>query len=498
MVPEELVNFFLTKTQMQKLRILNELLLNNISSSFLKQAFNLSNRQLKNIIDDLNMDMEGISSIKESEGIVNFKEEIDHSKYIELVNSCRISYVSSSSLFQVMLFALEKRSFSILQAASDLSYSESYVYKLINKLKKFFLKLNADFKIKKKNETILQLEGCESAIRMFHYLCVSVATRGTGWSFTTIGEEYIADIRLYLNSVRYNKLSPNGKNKVNFILAVTKLALKNGKKIIPLDKDVIALGEIINKENTLLLNYLKGEKFGKTNELHNELVHLCFFLNHFVDELRRKVEKVTVGEEIYHFKKNKIVKSATHILDNLREKFSLTNETYNLLLYHVSNRIVFIHYLNFYKFMPLYKVPPLITGKAIYIEKKVKEGLHAYKNESSFSKLTYSISQLLLGYMSLLHPIKNKVYIEFFHRPEYKSIIENAIEHSYNSEVLQVTENYSESDIIISDTGGHDNKHYFYFDDVFSQNSWYALGSFLNKMVSEQISESNFINPLRN
>lgn len=81
-----------------------------------------------------------------------------------LTNSIREKYLSESSLFQVLLFVLEKRYFSISMMAKELSYSESYAYKLYNKLKKFLCFMNTGINLTKKNDVLIQLTGNESTI----------------------------------------------------------------------------------------------------------------------------------------------------------------------------------------------------------------------------------------------------------------------------------------------------------------------------------------------
>ncbi|EGO6704993.1 hypothetical protein GP420_002291 [Enterococcus faecalis] len=498
MIPDELASMFLTKVQLQKLKILSKMQYEKVDLLSLQNEIDGSKRQVKDIIKDINEDIEGDVSIEITEGIIKFNKKIEHSEYIEIVNNCRILYVVSSSFFQLMLFVLEKRSFSIVQAAQNLSYSESYVYKLVNKLRGFFKQLDAGFQLDKKNETTIQLVGCESTIRLFHYLSVSTATKGNHWAFNTINEEEILNIQKYLNSDRYERLSPIGKNKANFILAVYESAFKNKRKISLVDKDLINLGETINKEKeiTLLLNYLKEERMGTNRKLHSELIHLAFFANHFIEELRIKKEKIIIGEKIYRLKRNNIVKSCVKILDNILKKISIESDVYYLLLYNLCNRVVVINHLCLYKFMPLYNVPPLGTDLEYFVENCVKSGLSDYRNNPSFSKLKYNLTQVIIGYLVLIVPTPKKIFVEFFHRPAYKSIIENAIEHNYNNDALQITDDYSEADVIISDTGGYENKQYFYFKDVFDQNSWYELGFYLNQIISKQITENNYLDSL--
>ena len=63
----------------------------------------------------------------------------------------------------------------------------------------------------------------------------------------------------------------------------------------------------------------------------------------------------------------------------------------------------------------------------------------------------------------------------------------------YNANSLQVTDNYTEANIVVSDTGGYDKKYYFHFKDVFDQAAWTELGAYLNQLVSNRIIENHHL-----
>ncbi|MGG5336357.1 helix-turn-helix domain-containing protein [Enterococcus sp. AZ154] len=496
MIPTELADFFLTKSQLQKLYILKQLETKIVPFSELEEQLNISKRKIKEFVSSLSEEILSdpnnypftITMDKEK---IHFSKNIEASEYVKLTNDFRGKYLSESSLFQVLLFVLEKRVFSVLNMANELSYSESYAYKLFGKLKQFLYFMDLGIHITKKNETLVHLTGDESSIRILHYLVISVASKGNHWLFKTITEKEILSTQAYIKSERYEKLSPIGKSRVNYILAVYELALKNGYKLSEMDKEVIALGDAINKEKeiNIYLKYLQKEVVGNEVQLHEELIHLAFFINYFTQEIRTDKEKIALGNYLYSLKYNSIVKDCIKVLNMIVERYNLPKDSYFLLLYSLCNRLVVIHYLGLFKFMPLYKVPPIIGQVKSYVENCLDTGLDSYKKSPSFNKIKYSFTQIITGYLLLLLPAQQKVYVEFFHRPEYKSIVENAIKHNYNDEVINITNDYSKADIIISDTYGYDTSKFFYFKDVFDQDSWEELGLYLNQVISKELIE---------
>lgn len=498
MIPDELARLFLSRTQLQKLTILKELTSGITTFNRLEEKLELSKRKTKEGVISLSRELEEkkaeyVHTLFIDKERIQFSKKLKDSEFVTLTNRIREQYLSESSLFQTLLFVFEKREFSIFMMSKELSYSESYAYKLYNKLKNFFNFMNAGIQLTKKSEVLIQLTGNESTIRILHYLAVSVVSKGNCWPFKTITQEEIAAIQSYINSRRYDRLSPIGKNRVNSILAVYELALKNGYKLSELDDEVVKLAETINKEKEidLYLKYLKKENKSNEIQLQEELIHLAFVINYFTQEIRADEEKQDIGKNLCSMTSNFIVKECIGLLDEITKRYHIAEGSYHILLYSLCNRLVVIHYLGLYNFMPLYNVPPLLGKIECFVENCVDRSLNSYKEEPSFEKLKYNMTQVITGYLILIFPIRKKIYVEFFHRPEYKSIIENAIRHNYNQEVLQITNNYQKSDIVISDTYGYDKKKFFYFNDVFDQDTWEKLGLYLNQTISNEIIEMN-------
>ena len=339
LIPDELATLFLSKTQLQKLIILKELESGMATFDNLEKQLGISKRKVKESTTSLLEEMQTYESQQQitlliNKEIIQFENKPRDADYIKLINDFRGKYLTESSLYQVLLFVLEQRVFSIVRMANDLSYSESYAYKLFGKLKHFFQYMNCGIQLIKVNERLIQLAGDESTVRIFHYLALSVASKGNNWLFKTITQKEILTVQSYINSKRYEKLSPIGKNRVNYIVAVYELSLKKGHRLSELDREVIELGEAINKEKeiNLYLNYLKEEIVDSEMYLSEELIHLAFVINYFTQEIRSDEEKQVLGKALYALKNNFIVNTCIQLLDKVNKRYKLPKESYNWLL----------------------------------------------------------------------------------------------------------------------------------------------------------------------
>ncbi|MFG5501986.1 hypothetical protein ACFJYO_16485, partial [Enterococcus faecalis] len=78
---------------------------------------------------------------------------------------------------------------------------------------------------------------------------------------------------------------------------------------------------------------------------------LAFILNYFTRELRTKNEKIVLGKELVNNNRNKIINPCVLLINQICEKYTLTEDSYFLLVYSICNHFIVIHYLKLYKFM---------------------------------------------------------------------------------------------------------------------------------------------------
>ncbi|EGO6697933.1 hypothetical protein GP419_002620 [Enterococcus faecalis] len=497
MLPEEICNLFLTKIQVQKLTIIYEMHSNKLQLFEIETFLDEPRKKIKRVAESLKLDISEYSRKKKKKcSLIIEKEKIYFSpdicdeEFVNLKSFLQEEYLQASGAYRGLLYILEKRCFSIIKLAKHLSYSESYTYKIMKKIKEFLIVMDLDIFISKKNETILQLIGDEVSIRLLHYLTIHYVSVNETWWFQTIHKHQIDAEYSFLNSNRMKKLSKSNLQRVHIILAINELAIKKGCLSKDLPSSVIHLGKIINKEKELsrYLKDLNKKRSGKTNKLHEEVLQFASILNYFTQELRTKEEKINIGKEIVSNEGNEIAKPCLSLLNQICKKYEISKDIYYILVYQLCNRLIVIHYLNYFKFMKFDKRQVLKGETEKYIESIVKESLGKYCSEESYQKLLLSFTQVVISYLTLSSVASLKIYIEFHRSPEYKVIIENILAHNYRKQVLRIVDDYKEADIVISDTFvPGDKEKFFYFQDVFDSTAWYNLGTYLNEIIQKSL-----------
>lgn len=485
MIPDNFLTLFFTNVQYQKLIFFYELYQREIHYFEIENKLDESKRKVKRIVDSLKLDIDEYSyeynlnlqlySTKEK---FYFSRSVSDEEYIHLKNYLQEKYLQTSGIYKSVLFVLERRRFSLLKLTNYLSYSESYVYKLLKKMNEFFENIHLGISISKDVDSKYVLVGEEKKIRMLHYFLLNIALAENDWRFQTIQEHQIELIHNSIKSDRINVLSPSNLKRVSILVAIHELAIKNGNRLPLLHSDLKDVGRIMNKEKEMAL-YLDNQykrKLGETFFLRNEIIQLSFILNYFSPELRTQKEKISIGKELLHNKSNKIILCCVNLIREIQIKYSIRKDLQCLLLYSLCNQVVVIHYLGLHEFLELQKSVKQRNKLEREIERLVNKCFKEYRDEPPFLSLSESIIQLVSSYTLLCNNSTLNVYIEFQHRPEYKVIVENAIRQNYNYKTLNVVEDYIKADIVVADTYINNyKKDFFYFRNVFDKESWIKL-----------------------
>ncbi|MBK3674038.1 helix-turn-helix domain-containing protein [Listeria monocytogenes] len=492
MFTNELMSFFLTQNQIKKLGILIKI---RDGKSVTLNSGNKSKRQTRELINSLLKEVNDFfqqnsyhTRLEKNDSIFLFSPTIEDDLFVELLNNIREGYITNSSFFQALTYSLENREFSLNEMALELSYSESYVYKLLTKLQTFFNLLKIDVEVQKFESTV-KLIGDESYIRMLNYFSVLLVFRENTWPFKNITEKKIITLQKYLNSNKYDRLSPNNKKRTSYVLAIYELALGKGARVNVLEQEIIDLGLFMNKEKniSLYLNHLKEEYLGSREQFNQEIAHLYFFATYFIPELLSNNEKEELGKNVYSLKENSVVRSATLLIDCIKKKFDIPEDIYFQLIFCICSRFIVIHYLGLYKFMKPEK-NEVSSETEKFIEESIDICFKQIQSSDSFSMLKFNLIQVISSYIILTVNVSQKVYVEFFHRPAYKTIIENSLKINHDEKTIKIVDNYYQADIVISDVRPKDeNKTYFYFKDIFDQDSWKNLSSFISHSIKEKV-----------
>lgn len=489
MISDEILSLLFTKTQFQKLVIFYELYSREIHYSEIEERLGDSKRGVRRAVESLTLDIEEFNveknitlQILSNKEKLFFSSPINDDEYINLKNFLQEKYLQTSGLYNSLLYVLERRKFSLISLTNFLSYSESYVYKLMKKINKFFEMINLGIKISKGIESKYIIEGDEGTIRMLHYFLINIALTENTWKFRTIDEKQINLINSAVKSERTDYLSPSNIKRVYIMIAIHEIAIKGGNRIQALPDSLRDIGRIMNKEREIstYINNQHQRKLGNADYLQNEIVRLAFILNYFSQELRTKQEKICIGKELFDNKKNSIVNPCIKLLEDLMKSYNFEKDLYYSLLYSLCNRLVVIHYLGVFKFLTLNDSPIKFENIEKNVQNLIEKHLKDYKEEASFPYICQSFKQLLLSYIKLSKDSALNIYIEIQNRPEYKVILENELKLNYNNKILKIVEDFSEADVVVADTHIQTNSKFFYFRDIYDQESWLSLTKFID------------------
>ncbi|WP_431734235.1 helix-turn-helix domain-containing protein, partial [Lactococcus garvieae] len=122
---------------------------------------------------------------------------------------------------------LENRNFTIKSIAKDIFYSESYIYKLISKIKILFSSLNLNIFLNKSVDNYI-LTGDELSIRYVHYFSI---IRGNNFlSNETITSE-VTDSFFHNHNSTIQSLSPAETARINCYSNIFSISINNHKYI---------------------------------------------------------------------------------------------------------------------------------------------------------------------------------------------------------------------------------------------------------------------------
>lgn len=494
-ITEEIVNLIFTKKQIQKLKVLSLLKKRYFTIDILRDSLNISNRNARLLIKEFSEEVNSFfrQSKMETRLIVNngfyyFRGKGGDTLYLN--DYLRHKYAKDSPVYTLFLFVLEKRKFKIFEVSELLIYSESHSYKILDKVSKILEELNLGIKLTKGSGNMYSIDGDESCIRLLHFFSIIRVIRGNDWPFLDLKFDDIISIQKYLNQEKFKKLSLNNRMRFNYLIAIYENALKQNRHISKLSKEIIEIGNLVNREQkpVYLKVYLSKQR-GSTNIFDDELIHLSFIVNYQIQELRSRQEKVEIGKAILKLEQNKIIKQTLKIVNEVEQIIHKLEEyDYYELVYGICGRIITIHHLGYFKFQKNISIPDFTGETEKNIQRIIYHSLAEYHKSESYSYLNFSILQYIIGYTAPSVDFKQKVYLEFYFKQEYKSILQNFISKIYDRNVIEIVENYYDADIVISDIfSKRDNVKFFYIDDIFNTSKWNELGQFINDSLHQEI-----------
>ncbi|HGS8668297.1 TPA: helix-turn-helix domain-containing protein [Enterococcus faecalis] len=474
---DKLKSLVFSQTQLKCLILVYNLYPKGKQMNELENLCQVSKNELKRILITLDEEAKNLHSFDKIKNVivvkdkfVSFNSEINEATYTMLPMQLRKKYLLSSSVYKALLFALEQRYFCLQELADHLFYSDSYTYKIIKKLKKFFYYLETDLRLVKVNKSDLYIEGSESSKIIFHYLLVMLVSHGNDWVFQDSEKEVLLSYQPKKTLDSLELLSDCNRDKILNILAIYKITSHVNEPLLYLSKNIIEIGELMDNDGEF--PFCINQTVDVFNDDRN--IHFLFMVHYFIQELRDRNQKILVGKNYMTLEENEIIQTCMYFLEDIKRNFSISQDCYYELLYTLCKRLVVVHHLGLHQFMFERHTVEFKGVVDRRVEVLFDKYFYSYQNERSYAKLKYSLIPLVTSYVKLAVEQPLKIYVEFQHHSEDRMIVVNALKHRYSTKILEIVESYELADIIISDTPSTSfkGKTYFLIRHALSPHTW--------------------------
>lgn len=490
-----MIEYYINPKEQQKLNLFKRILYSDQGRvpKDLMDFFDLKNetyrRYIKELQDDLKFLFKNQVILKENSKKklqIFIKTDITINYIITVL---RLDYVKKSSLYITVFALLKKRYFSISEIAYDLNFSEPTIYKNLTQIKQLLQPFEAEFNLK----TGYNFDGNELGVRYFLYL--------TYWNFFNIVYETpfsdnfpieFIDIDYLINSFKIKKtLSKTQRTRLTMMLGITSYRLVYYKRKYKMSHSF---------KQDIMLFYsgdpcLNLEKFNVCPKtIEDESILLSFLARGLISDIDSFEEKERIVQK-YQASNLSIAKDIERFLELFKTylafdyKYRDYIESYYLLLFTYINE----KHIKF-------KVDQFLTVA-------LDRSLDSFKSKKEYLKILPKLEELLLQlplnfpinslekekFISLLYIIYEMnrytkpvpIYIMHTSGIINTAYVKSILLQFFNEHLITFCDDIEEADIIISDAheSSSTSKKSFYFENVFNQETWTSLISFISSYL---------------
>ncbi|CAK20201.1 helix-turn-helix domain-containing protein [Listeria welshimeri] len=389
----------------------------------------------------------------------------------------KLQLLKKNTLFNYSILLLTRTSLDQTEVTEELFISISYLNKLTHTLNKFFTTFNFTISVVKGQYS---LTGNEMNIRLFSYLFLQDSFQDIEWPFNNISLESIRENVPEEILIDSHKRS-NTKNRSLYILyAILQTRVQNQNYVVqPTNKLIQALFKMV-KENLDIALIFQQDRLGflEKKVKNTEIDYFNFLSRIFISDIIPKTDKINLGR-IFAKENHPYCILSIDILktSSVLVKDQTSEDDYCLFHYYITlfNTFYFLVGDTLDSFTSLF-IPPLsyhshVQNDYMSTIKAILASLTITENHKKFlSNLLYTLytSEMTSEVMIYLQ-ISKDFTASFF--------IENRLSNLFNSEQIMITDNYSLSDVVITDTLERtaSNKKIFYLDSIDNENRWKEL-----------------------
>ncbi|GEU13490.1 aspartate aminotransferase [Bacillus anthracis] len=451
------------------------------STSEISHELELPKRTVRETLSTINTHFEEHQMLKgfiliKKNGSVQIQSAY-RTKSLDAAYNLKLQLLKKNTLFNYTILLLTRTSLDQKEVIEELFISTSYLNKLTLALNEFFSPFNFTIAIV---EGQYSLVGNEMNIRLFSFLFLQDSFQDIEWPFKNISLESIRDNVPEELLIDSHKRS-NTKSRALYILyAILQTRIKNQNYVIQPTNKLIQTLFIIVQENFDVSLIFQQDKFGSLEKdvKKTEIDYFNFLSRIFISDIIPKKDKINLGRTFS--KENHPY--CTLSIEILRASSVLINvhtskDDYFLFHYYITlfNTFYFLVGDTLDSFTSLF-FPPLSYHSHVQNEymSTIKTNLASLTISENHKKF---LSNLLYTLFTSEAKSEVTIYLQLSKDFTASFFIENRLSNLFNPEQIMITDNYSLSDVVITDTLERttSNKKIFYLDSIDNEKRWKDL-----------------------
>lgn len=495
----------LQKNQRYDLQILYFALKSQVRLPVLADFLNLNQRTVRDRIRIMNQTLENEFDFSDVitiqiDGTISINPQYSDERLL-LFYKLKLLYLKETYEFQILSYLFLNYQKSNDELCDDLFITKSYLFRIIKKINRNLKTL--EIHIENINNQ-LYIKGDEVIIRLLGFLMISDAYQSLEWPYEKVDKVELLAYLPYEEDMIANKLSQAKKDHLLHFFALLSVRFNNHefvqlrhdpklRELLEMLKENYDLAKIYEEEITLKLPHV--------NQMAENL-YFNFVSRIYLADFIPDIKKLSMGKKLF-CSNNYFSNLAKQLLAKIETEvtFIITTSEEHFIIYELTLFFAYTYFLG--NKMPalnnyVFEVPHFrITAESEYSD-KIDQLVQSFikENDISFleSKSTFfTLSNLVRTGIQIQACKPTQVYLHITKDFTEKAILEEMIKKIFNPSSVKITRNFSQADILITDTFEPVNSElkFYYFDGLQNQNQWPGLIHLIEETILEKMFASH-------
>lgn len=493
----------LKKTSIDRLDFLKLILMKKrITAKELTDLGGFSQATIRRLFTELNNDFYEVfgnrSTIlrQEDQRIYSVLSDLSPNR---LFHEMKLHYLQQTPQFNLLYaIATAQNGKTVSDLCATFDISTSYLYQVIREINQMIA--GYEVQVARKDDTAFVLEGNEKYIRLLIYVLSIHSYQGLP------SHTFIQDNQEAMKFIQAMELSPSEQEQLLLIFSMLKLRLSGGHRLQPMSKESTEILDKfhVSRDIALFQKQFLWDLLEEEEAVWTEIYYLRLMLRVLVYSYETSKQKGLLGKQFW-LMDNELTHFCRHIFQSVLETYHVELEEdyyYESFFYFVLLHVFLeafpleledVFVLNFsHRSLNLeVNAEQIETIKAIY-KKELNTYFPQFLEVFKPAQYDYMASQLhLLLQLPKIPAVK--IFIHYSQNFLGEMMIRQRLAQMFHEDVLQITTDIQQADVILSDSIEYDYEQvpHFFLYDATSKRVWMQLYRYLQKKITEKMFQKN-------